>query len=58
MACWIRGCTTKGKKNAEKRSLFNALMEKFNNWRDNGIIAKGNKEFTQKSRICQLHFER
>lgn len=59
MACWIRGCTTKGGKNAlEKRSLFKAHTQKmFNNWCDSGIAARG-KEFSQKCRICELHFQK
>lgn len=61
MACWIRGCTTKGgKKDASrKKSLFTARTEKmFNNWRDSGIAARGINEFSKKSRICELHFQK
>jgi len=56
MACWIRGCTTKGgkKDSSRKKSLFTACTEKmFNNWCDNGIAARGINEFSKKSRICE-----
>ncbi|KYN17764.1 hypothetical protein ALC57_09953 [Trachymyrmex cornetzi] len=61
MACWIRGCTTKGGKNdaAGKKSLFTARTEEMlQNWRANGIAARGINEFSKKSRICELHFQK
>ncbi|KAM0734121.1 hypothetical protein ACS0PU_012486 [Formica fusca] len=62
MACWIRGCTTKGgkiKDASRKKSLFTARTEKMlNNWRDSGIAARGINEFSKKSRICELHFQK
>jgi len=61
MACWIRGCTTKGgkKDSSRKKSLFTACTEKmYNNWCDNGIAARGINEFSKKSRICELHFQK
>lgn len=61
MACWIRGCTTKGgkKDSSRKKNLFTACTEKmFNNWCDNGIAARGINEFSKKSCICELHFQK
>ncbi|XP_026830310.1 uncharacterized protein LOC113563192 [Ooceraea biroi] len=48
-----------GKKMLQEKSLFTAHTEKmFNNWRDNGIAERGINEFSKKSRICELHFEK
>lgn len=59
MACWIRGCTTKGGKNEKKKSRFRARTESMlNNWRASGIAAKGINEFNKQSRICELHFQK
>jgi len=59
MACWIRNCITKGGKENVKKSLFKGQTEEmFNNWRDSGIAAKGINEFSRKSRICELHFQK
>ncbi|EZA48520.1 uncharacterized protein LOC113563599 [Ooceraea biroi] len=60
MACWIRGCTTKGgkKDTSRKKSLFTARTEQmFKNWCDSEIAERGINEFSKKSRICELHFE-
>lgn len=58
MACWIRGCTTKGEKNVIKKSLFTARTENMLNWHASGIAARGINEFNKKSRICELHFQK
>ncbi|XP_011157206.1 uncharacterized protein LOC105194151 isoform X1 [Solenopsis invicta] len=58
--CYIRGCTTRGGSHSTGRKLFAASTEKmFNAWRDSKIARRCvGKKFSQKSRICDLHFRK
>lgn len=42
----------------EEKPFYSLHGKMFNNWCDNGIAARSINEFSKKSRICELHFQK